>query len=451
MGSKRITKRAVDGFTCPPGKDRAFLWDDALSGFGVVAYPPKKVGGVEKSKKAYVIQFRQKGRSRRMTVGDHGRLPPDQARSLAKTLLGAVEAGADPIGDRRTARSAKTFSEVWAEYYRLQVLPKRKARTAEEYERLAKLHLIPTFGSQIMADIKKVDVTRLHAKMSDRPGAANRTLALFSGVWNWAAGQGELARARNPASGIERYPEKPKERYLSAAELARLGDVLRLAETTGLPWAVDDEKATAKHIPKANRVTKLDIYAVAAIRLLIFTGARLREILHAKWDYVDWQRGLMHLPDSKTGRKTLYLSAPALAVLQAIHPAPTTPYIIPGLIRRKEAAGKQGPEPMPRSDLKKPWAAITRVAGLQGVRIHDLRHSFAATGAGASLGLPMIGKLLGQKQPSTTARYAHLDADPMRRAANTIGAQIAAAMGTPVKKPDSIASASPAHIGTLSK
>ena len=164
--------------------------------------------------------------------------------------------------------------------------------------------------------------------------------------------------------GVEHFPERPKERYLSTDELARLGDVFRRAETVGLPWAVDEGKPTAKHLPKGPRLTRLDAHAVGAIRLLILTGARLREILHAKWEYVDWGRGLMHLPDSKTGKKTLCLPSPAL-------------------------------------------------------------------GAGASLGLPIIGKLLEHTQPATTARYAHLDANPMRRAANLIGNQITAAMDRP--------------------
>jgi integrase len=174
----------------------------------------------------------------------------------------------------------------------------------------------------------------------------------------------------------------------------------------------------AKHAPKAeNRRVKLDPFAVAAIRLLILTGARLREILHAKWENVDFERSILFLPDSKTGRKPVYLSAAALDVLSSLPRIAGNPHIIAGA---KDGA--------PRADLKKPWAALRRVAGLEGVRIHDLRHSFASVGAGASLGLPIIGKLLGHTQAATTHRYAHLDADPMRRAAETIGATISAAM-----------------------
>jgi integrase len=268
--------------------------------------------------------------------------------------------------------------------------------------------------------------------VSATPEAPNRALALLSAIWNWAAGREEASKAANPAQGIEHYPERTLERYLSMDELHRPGNALREGETKGLPWATNESKPTAKHIPKTRKLTKMDPYAVATIRLLILTGARLREILHAKWDYVDWDRGLLLLPDSKTGRKTIYLSAPALTVLQALPRSGANPFIIPGLTKppKNTTAKNVGKEPVPkpRADLKKPWAAVARVAGLTGVRLHDLRHSFAATGAGASLGLPMIGKLLGHAQPATTARYAHLDPDPMHRAANMIGNQIAAAM-----------------------
>ena len=150
--------------------------------------------------------------------------------------------------------------------------------------------------------------------------------------------------------------------------------------------------------------------------MLILTGARLREILHAKWEHVDFERGILFLSDSKTGKKPVYLSAAALAILSALPRIEGNPHIIAGM--------KGGP----RADLKRPWAAVTRAAGLDGLRIHDLRHSFASVGAGASLGLPIIGKLLGHSQAATTHRYAHLDADPLRRAVETIGATIAAAM-----------------------
>jgi integrase len=157
-------------------------------------------------------------------------------------------------------------------------------------------------------------------------------------------------------------------------------------------------------------------HAAAAIRLLIFTGARLREILHLRWAHVDFERGLLLLPTSKTGKKTIVLNAPALAILSAL--PRSGEFVIAGTSLDN-----------PRSDLKKPWKAVAARAGLTGVRIHDLRHTHASVGAGAGLGLPIIGKLLGHTQTATTQRYAHLDNDPLKKASEHIGSHLAAAMG----------------------
>ncbi len=438
MASKRITKRAVDALRCAPGRDRVFLWDEHLSGFGVAAMPS--------GAKVYVAQYRQAGRSRRIKLGEHGRLTPDEARSLAKEVLCAVEGGKDPIEERRTRLTVRSFKEVAEDYLRLHVAAKRKARTHEEYERQLKLHIVPAIGSKPITSVSKKDIAQLHAGMADTPGAANRCLSLIDAVWNWAVRRGEINGLRSPSQGLDRNPEHSRERYLTPDELRRLGRAMREAETTGLPWVVDETGPKAKHLPKVNRTRIIDPYAVAAIRLLMLTGARLREILEARWDYIDWDRGLMFLPDSKTGRKILYLSAVALNILEDLPKVAGNPHIIPG--SSKGAA---------RADLKRPWAAIVRAAGLlkpveksiptdndrlqkkrkriseaqPGVRLHDLRHTFAATGVGSSLGLPVIGKLLGHSQASTTQRYAHLDADPMHKAANLIGSQIAAALAPP--------------------
>jgi integrase len=312
----------------------------------------------------------------------------------------------------------RTFKTVADDFLALHVGTKRKARTGEEYARILTAYVLPAIGSKRIVDVRRADVARMHGKLSASPYQANRSLAVVSAIWNWAARRDEVAFADNPARAIERYPEAGRERYLTSEELARLGDVLREGEATGLPYSVDETKPTAKHAPKADhRRTKLDPFAVAAIRLLILTGARLREILDAQWSQLDLERGVLFLADSKTGKKPLYLSAAAQAVLAWIPRVKGNPYIIAGA---REAA--------PRADLNKPWRAVKRAANLEGMRIHDLRHSFASFGAGASLGLPIIGKLLGHSQAATTHRYAHLDADPLRRAVETIGNTIANAM-----------------------
>jgi integrase len=345
-------------------------------------------------------------------------LTPEEARSQAKVLLGQVEQGADPVEERRKARAVRTFRDVAQDFMRLHVAKKRKGNTDDAYRRALDLHILPAVGPKRIADLRRADVARLHSKLSASPYQANKALAVISAIWNWAAKRDEADRHSNPASGIERYREQKRERFLTVDELARLGDALREAETIGLPYKVNEAGPTVKHTPRPeNRLVKIDPFAAAAIRLLILTGARLREILHAQWSQLDLGRGVLFLADSKTGAKPIYLSAAAQAVLAGLPRIEGNPYVIPG---EKESA--------PRADLKKPWAALTRAASLPGVRIHDLRHSFASFGAGASLGLPIIGKLLGHSQAATTARYAHLDADPMRRAVETIGATISAAM-----------------------
>ena len=414
MATGPITKTSVDRLQCPEGKDREILWDgghkEAVRGFGVVAF---RNGG-----KCYVVQYRKDGRSRRSRLGEHGRLTPEEARIQAKIITGQVETGADPIAERKAARGVPTLSELAADFMALHIATKRKGRTGEEYARLLKLCILPALGSRRVTDIKRADVARMHTKLSaGGPYQANRALAVLSSIWTWAARRDFVSFADNPAKGIERNREQGRERYLTSEELARLGDALREAETIGLPMAIDQSKPTAKHGPKEGARRNLDPFAIAAIRLLILTGARLREILHLRWSEVDFERGMIFLPDSKTGKKPLYLSAAALEVLASIPKVNGNPHIIAG-----DKAGA------PRADLNKPWRAIRKAAGLEDVRCHDLRHSFASIGAGASLGLPIIGKLLGHKQAATTQRYAHLDSDPMRRAVDTIGATISAAM-----------------------
>jgi integrase len=224
----------------------------------------------------------------------------------------------------------------------------------------------------------------------------------------------------NPARGVSRFKEEGRERYLSPDELARLGATIREAETIGLPWDVDETAPNAKHLAKERREI-ISPHAIAAVLLLIFTGARLREILDLRWIDIDLDRGVLALPDSKTGKKVVLLTAPALAVLAAVPRC--SEYVIAGL----------DPE-RPRSDLSKPWRAIVKHAGLDGLRLHDLRHSFASVGVTANLGLPIIGKLLGHSQARTTQRYAHVADDPLRRAADTIAGIISDGLSETTRK-----------------
>jgi len=405
----KLTKTAVDALA---PRERPYLaWDADLPGFGVRVQP----SGV----KSYVIQFRigKGGRGAgeyRHTLGKTTTLTAAQARKAAAELLAKIRLGADPIGERKSAQAVPSFAELAGEWLAVHVRAKRKGRTAAEYERILKTVINPAIGATRITDLRRHDVAHLHESMAETPALANRALAVISSIWNWSARREIVDAATNPAKGIERYPEHGRERFLSSAEFARLGDAIHEAETVGLVYEVDEDKPKAKHAPKAeNRRTVVDKFAVAAIRLLILTGARLQEIVTAKWSYVDAERGILFLPTSKTGRKPVYLSAAALQVLADMPRVDGSEYIIAGSKTNR-----------PRTDLKRPWAAVKRAAGLEGLRLHDLRHSFASLGAGGGLGLPIVGKLLGHSQPATTAKYAHLDADPLRRAVDAIGERV---------------------------
>jgi integrase len=408
----KLTKQSLTNLK--PRAKPYIEYDADIIGFGVAVYP----SGI----KSWVCEYRPHGGGRgvakkRVTLSKTSQLTPEQARKAARDMLAAVRLGGDPAQDKVERRASVTVGQLIDLFDAQYVGPMLKPGTAVSH-RIALEELRCAHGSLKATALARAHVAALHFRMADRPYAANRAAAVWSKAFTWAGDAGLIPDRRNPVKGLKKYREQRRERFLTTEELARLGDALREGETVGLPYSVDETKPTAKHAPKVDhRRVNLDRFAAAAIRLLLLTGARLREILHARWEQVDVGRGLIFLADSKTGKKPLYLSAAAQEVLADIPRIEGNPHVIAGA---KDGA--------PRSDLKKPWAAVSRAAGLKGVRIHDLRHSFASFGAGASLGLPIIGKLLGHTQPATTARYAHLDADPMRRAANTIGATISAAM-----------------------
>lgn len=414
----RLTKRVVDASKA--AAERYVVWDSDLKGFGLRVYP----SGV----KTWIFDYRpgEGGRrqvKKRITIGKMGDLTPDQARRKAEELRAQVKLGGDPHAEKERRRQALTFAELAEMFLRDHIEAKRKRSTAQTYRDQFERYLIPRLGAIKAADVTRAEIARVHLSLKRAPYQANRVLAAVSSMYSFAGRHGHVPEELNPARRIERYREEGRERYLSSAELERLGATIREAETIGIPWVIRP-RIKVKHLAKSNNATVMDPFAAAAIRLLIFTGARLREILGLKWEHVDFERGLLLLPDSKTGKKTIMLSAPALDVLD--HLPRVGVYVIAG-------ASAATDNEKPRADLKRPWETVKRHAGLEGVRIHDLRHNFAAFGAGGGMSLPVIGKLLGHSQPATTARYAHLADDPIRAATNTIGAGLAAAMGEIVK------------------
>src|SRR6185312_13886214 len=272
--------------------------------------------------KSYVVVYRAgAGRGapvRRYTIAAVGKITPADARARAKVILGAVANGHDPAHQRTSERGTSKVSELADQFMADHVRAKRKAATAEFYRDILDRIVKPALGTTKADKVTRLQVGRLHSSLSETPFQANRVLAVVGSMYSFASRAGIVPEGINPARGIDKFKESRRERFLTSEELERLGNAIREAETTGILWAVDDSKPNAKHVPKAKRFTNIDPFAAAALRLLLFTGCRLREILHLRWEHVDLERGCLFLPDSKSGRKTVILNAPALAVLSGL-------------------------------------------------------------------------------------------------------------------------------------
>jgi integrase len=415
MDGQRITKRVVDGLK--PRQNEFTIWDSKITGFGLRVRPT--------GAKSYIVVYRAgPGRGapvRRYTIAGVGKITPEAARRQAQTLLGSVAHGRDPAGDKANERTMPTVAELADRFLTEHMEPKRRPNTIASYRYVLDRIVKPELGSAKADKVTRASMAKLHRKLMGTPSQANRVIAVIGSMYTFAKRVGVVAEGINPARWVDKFKENRRERFLTTTELERLGLAIREAETKGIPWEVDEAKPTAKHLSKPDsRFSKIDPFAATALRLLLFTGCRLREILHLRWEHVDFERGLLFLPESKSGKKTVVLNAPALSLLSSLKRV--GPYVVPGDDLER-----------PRADLKRPWEAVSRRAGLDGVRLHDLRHTFASYGAGGGLGLPIIGKLLGHTQAATTARYAHLDNDPLRRASERIGGEIATALGEPVR------------------
>ncbi|MBY0420860.1 MAG: tyrosine-type recombinase/integrase, partial [Parvularculaceae bacterium] len=374
--------RAVDA--AKPGET---LWDAEVKGLGLRVW---KSGA-----RSYLLKYRRGPIQRMLTIGLHGSpWTPEAARREAKRLLVLIEDGADPAQDRKKNREAATLEAFARRYVEDYAKPFKKASTAAEDERNLRLHVLPALGKMLVKDIGTADVARLVTRMKGKPIAANRVRALLSHMMKQARIWGERDDVVNPVTDVEKFSEAKRERFLSPDELAKLGKVL-------------GEAAEAGENP----------YVIGALRLLLLTGARLSEILTLKWEWVDFDARLLRLPDSKTGKKTVALSAPALDVLASLPRQEGNPFVICGAVTGARLV-----------NLQKPWRRIRKAAGLDDVRIHDLRHSFASVAVAGGASLPLIGALLGHSQPQTTARYAHLGNDPRLAAADAVATRIAAAM-----------------------
>ena len=382
----KITKRTVDALVA--GDRERVVWDDDLKGFGVRIHPT--------GRKVYVVKTRYRGRAVKVTIGPHGAITPADARTCAAEIITDARAGKDPAERNRQETKAPTMRELGQRFLEEYVPSHCKPSTQVEYRRSVELFIDPKIGKRRVPDIQRSDIAALHHDMRATPYQANRTLGILSKIFNLAELWGLRPDGSNPCRHVKRFREEKRERFLSDAEYQRLGAALREIEQEG------------SETPSA----------IAAVRLLMLTGCRLSEIQKLRWEHVDLEAGELRLPDSKTGAKVVHLGEPAIVVLRGIKQEDDNPWVIAG--RKPESH---------LTDLQHPWRRIRARAGLDDVRIHDLRHSFASGGLLVGEGLPMIGKLLGHTQIQTTARYAHLANDLIKSAANRIASRIAEMAG----------------------
>lgn len=363
------------------------------------------------------------------TLGDCGAITPSQARRQAKQFAGSIAQGRNPAIERTAEkraiaddRGAPTIAKL-AEEFVADRRAKKKLSTVDEYERLLNKDVMPVLGRVRVAALTRAQVAKLHLAMSNRPCLANRALAILSAMLRFAELHGHRPTGTNPCTAIEMYPERSRERFLTDEELKRFGNALTRAERVGLPPAPKKgekpkDPKKAKHRPKsAGKPTPANPFAVAALRFLILTGWRESEALGLRWDQLDFTRGIAALPNTKTGRSDRHVGAPALALLSELPRLADSPFVFPG--------AKPGTHLV---EMKRVWEAVRHAAELEGLRLHDLRHSFASVGAAGGLSLPMIGALLGHREVSTTQRYAQLGDDPRKAAADRVAGHVAAAM-----------------------
>ena len=382
----RLTKRSVEALVAE-GRDSVF-WDSDLPGFGVRVY--------RTGRRVYCVQTRGLAGPKRVTLGRHGEITADAARREAATVIDRIKRGEDPFPV--APEPEPTVAALAERFLRAHVEVNCSANTRDSFGLIVRKHIVPALGGLAVSAVERRHVVALHDSLSAMPTQANRTLAVLSAMFRLAEAWDLVAPGSNPCRGVRRYKETPRERFLSRDEYRRLGRVLSEAEKDGSENPV----------------------AVAAIRLLLLTGCRRNEILTLQWDDVDRVAGELRLKDAKAGARRVPLTPAIEAVLSGIPRAGDNPWVIAGR-RPGQRIGA----------IHRAWMRLRVRAGLEDVRLHDLRHGYASRALALGAGLPMIGRLLGHATVSATARYAHLSRDSEKASAARVGGSIGKAILAP--------------------
>ena len=368
----------------PAGEKDVIYWDTALPGFGVRVYP----SGV----KTYLVQRRGPRGSKRIALGRHGTTSAEEARQQAAVLLPRIGAGNEP-GAEPDPESGPTVAELAERYLREHVAVRCKAITVKGYRQVIEHHILPKLGKVPIGALDRTHVAELHHRLRKKPVAANEAVGALSRMLNRAEAWGLVPASSNPCRFVTPYRTRRLERFLTEDEFRHLGEAL-------------DDLEAGRRVP---------VHAAAAIRLLMLTGCRCGEILKLRWEDVALERDEVRLRDSKTGPRAVPLSPAASRVLAGVPREVDNPWVIAGR------------EPGARlTHLAYYWYPVRERAGLDDVRLHDLRHSFASRALALGEDLTMIGKLLGHRKIQTTARYAHLARDSVKDSAALVAASIAA-------------------------
>lgn len=399
----KLTKRTVDAAK-PNGRDY-FLWDDDLPGFGLRVFAS--------GRKSWVIQYRVGRTLRRFTIGPHGAFTPEEARTRAGKLLQSVRDGADPAAEKKEKLKAETVAELAKLYLGEEgkAAKPRKKMSSWDRDRIAiERHVLPLLGRKIARNLSGADIERFQADVAAGKTAMDEKVGFRRRVIV-TGGKGTAARAtsalramlefavsrkllsENPACGVALFKPETKERTLATSEVSALARGIAILEDLGM----------------------ITGSMAAAIKLLLLTGARKNEIAALRWDYVDLERGVLVLPDSKTGAKVIPLPAAAAR-------------IIANLPRRSDWVLPSTRTDGPIIGLQKAWEMVRVWCGVEDARIHDLRHSFATYAVSDGASLYLVGKALGHKQSRTTERYAHVADDPVKAVADRTADRLAALM-----------------------
>ena len=373
----RIGRRAVEALRVEKGD--AVFWDRDLAGFGVRVHAT--------GRKVYVVQTRGPDGPRRVSLGRHGEMSADEARRRARSAIDRLKRGEDPFPPREL-----TVGALAERYLGTHVAVHCKPGSARLYRLVLRRHILPALGAKPLGAVGRKDAADLHRRLREYPYIANRTARVLSGMYRQAEAWGLVPPGSDPCRSLRYYPERPRDRFLAPDEYRRLGAALGEAEARGPTWGP----------------------AVAAIRMLLLTGCRKGEIVTLRWDDIDLTAGELRLQRTKSGPRMVPLTAPVLRVLDGIPRARGNPWVIRG--RRPGTH---------LTDLAYHWTRIAARAGLEDVRIHDLRHSYASRALALGEGLSAIGRLLGHAEVGTTARYAHPMGDTEKAAAARVGDSIA--------------------------